>query len=374
MSSGWISPPETGSFVTAIDIWPVDLGLRDPFVTARGTVTVAGNLFVRISLDGGAVGYGEIAPFTDMSGETREVSRKAAESLKPRLLGKPASAFRRLSRELAEAAPGEPAARCGLETALLDALCRGSTLPMDALFGGRGEHPLESDITIPILDPERTLELGRAWARKGFRVLKLKVGMDRESDLTKIESLSRNLPGISFVLDANQGFDETETRNLVADLVRLRIPVHLLEQPVPREDVEAMARLREDIPFPLCADEAVRTKADLERVIRSGAADVINLKIMKSGVFEAYDIAVTALSAGLGIMFGGMVETRLAMGCSLAMAAALGPVQTLDLDTPLLLERDPLAGGFLYSGPRLILPEGPGLDVVPAPEFDYPGS
>ena len=128
------------------------------------------------------------------------------------------------------------------------------------------------------------------------------------------------------------------------------------------------------MPFPLAADEAVRTRADLDRILRAGAADVVNIKIMKSGLIEAFEIATAARSAGLGLMFGGMVESRLAMGCSLALASALGSPHTLDLDTPLLLDGDPLEGGYRYSGPRMTLSDGPGLDMAPLPAFDYSGS
>jgi L-alanine-DL-glutamate epimerase-like enolase superfamily enzyme len=64
-------------------------------------------------------------------------------------------------------------------------------------------------------------------------------------------------------------------------------------------------------------------------------------------------------------MIGGMVETRLAMSCSLAIAAGLGTIKYLDLDTPLLLRDDPFEGGYRYDGPELHLYDQPGLGIEP---------
>jgi L-alanine-DL-glutamate epimerase-like enolase superfamily enzyme len=65
-------------------------------------------------------------------------------------------------------------------------------------------------------------------------------------------------------------------------------------------------------------------------------------------------------------MFGGMVETRLAMGCSLALALGLGETKFLDLDTPLLLSEDPLHGGYEYQGPKIKPCKDPGLGSFPS--------
>ena len=50
-------------------------------------------------------------------------------------------------------------------------------------------------------------------------------------------------------------------------------------------------------------------------------------------------------------MVGGMVETRIAMGCSFSLVLGQGGFDVLDLDTPLLLSSDPVLGGYGYSGP-----------------------
>jgi len=122
--------------VHKVEIWPVDIPLTDPFVVATGELGTAQNLFVRITLQDGILGYGEIAPFPDVSGEDRVSSAAMAKELVMAALGQPASHYRRLARVFQEIAPNHPAARCGLETALVDALCRAGGLPLWALWGG----------------------------------------------------------------------------------------------------------------------------------------------------------------------------------------------------------------------------------------------
>jgi L-Ala-D/L-Glu epimerase len=137
----------------------------------------------------------------------------------------------------------------------------------------------------------------------------------------------------------------------------------LLEQPVVRDDLDSMAAIRQETGIPVAADESVRSLADAQKVVAQKAADFINIKIMKTGVIEAVQIATFTIASGLKLMIGGMLETRIAMGCSFSLALGLGGFDMLDLDTPLLLTNDPVTGGYRYEGSRLQPWSGPGLDM-----------
>jgi L-alanine-DL-glutamate epimerase-like enolase superfamily enzyme len=75
-------------------------------------------------------------------------------------------------------------------------------------------------------------------------------------------------------------------------------------------------------------------------------------------------------ASGLKLMIGGMVETRIAMGCSFSLVLGLGGFDVLDLDTPVLLARDPITGGYGYDGSRLLPWSGPGLDMKAEPSLN----
>ena len=355
--------PSTSFTITNIEFWSLDLPITDPFVVATGQLQVAQNAYVRLTLHDGTIGYGEIAPFPAITGEDRESSIEKARTLGKHLLGQSTLHYQRLGGELSELAPDAPAARCGLETALLDAFTRQIRVPLWALWGGADVRERETDVTIPIASSERTRELARYWYEQGFRRFKMKVGHDVNDDIRRLEALHRECAGAAFVIDANQGYTREEATTLIQGVNRFGGAILLLEQPLAKDDLEGHAKLRRDFYVPVAADESAQSLRDLQAVIRHEAADYVNIKITKSGLLEGILMATVAKAAGLRVMLGGMVETRLAMGCSYGLAMGLGGCPVLDLDTPLLLETDPIDGGYTYEGPRLQPWHGPGLDL-----------
>jgi L-alanine-DL-glutamate epimerase-like enolase superfamily enzyme len=356
--------------IERIDCWPIDIALTDPFVVATGCRTVAENLFIRMTLSDGSRGYGEAAPFPEVGGETRAASLAAVSQLGRTMLGYPADQFKNIAKRLGEQAPNQPAARCALETALIDAHYRVRSLPLWTLWGGADLREHETDITIPIETPDKTLALARGWHSKGFRLFKMKVGNDVEVDVRRLEAVHRELPGVGFIGDANQGFSREECLAFVRGVARFGGRLLLLEQPLARQDLDGLAAIRRDTGIPVAADESVRSLADAQQVVAQRAADYVNIKIMKTGVMEAHEIALFTLASGLKLMIGGMVETRLAMGCSFSLVLGMKGFKVLDLDTPLLLCRDPVMGGYRYSGPHLLPWREPGLGMTVNPPDD----
>ena len=348
----------------------MDIPLLDPFVVATGELSTAQNLFIRLSLQNGSVGYGEIAPFPDVTGEDRTSSFTMAKELGRAAIGQSATHFRRLAKVFREIAPFHPAARCGLETALTDAACRGGGLPLWALWGGADIRIRETDITIPITDLERTLILAGKWFRQGFRVFKMKVGKDVDQDIRRIEAIHRAFQDVAFIIDSNQGFSREEALECAKGVKGVGGIILLFEQPVPKDDLDGLTALRSLLDIPIAADESVQTLEGMKTIIQKQAADFINIKITKTGLVEAAEMASLARLAGLRLMIGGMVETRVAMGCSFGLVLGMGGFEVLDLDTPLLLAEDPVTGGFKYVGPQLHPWEGPGLalEVTPSAE------
>ncbi len=333
-------------------------------------MTVAECAFVHVRLESGVTGYGEIAPFSALTGETRDESMRDARRLAALVVGRRVESWRDIAVELEAAAPDARASRAGLECALADALARSRGIPLHALWLEDGGVPdvreRETDVTLPMLDDERVAALANSWVAKGFRILKLKVGdADVEKDIARVESIAHRHPGVSFILDANQGYDRASASAFVERLFPWRDRILMIEQPLERGDIDGMAALCATAPVAIAADESVFTLADVQRVIDAKAAHVVNLKIMKSGLLQTIEIARSARDAGLGLMIGGMMETRLAMGVSFSLALGFGGIEHLDLDTPLLMADDPWLGGYHYDGPRMIPSLEPGLGMRP---------
>lgn len=353
--------------IARIEYWPVDIPITDPFVVATGARVVAENVFLRLTLDNGIEGYGEAAPFPEVGGEDRSSCLATLRMLAPALIGSSVRDYRELAARMNALAHPHPAARCGLETAVIDAHCRSAQIPMWELWGGRDVRPRDTDITIPIATLEKSVALARGWYERGFRLLKMKVGKDVDQDIRRLEAVHRALPGVSFIGDGNQGFSREDCLTFARGVHRFGGRLALLEQPVVREDLDSLAAIRKLTGIPVAADESVRSLADARDVIAREAADYINIKIMKTGVVEAVAIAEATLAAGLKLMVGGMVESRIAMGCSFSLVLGMQGFEVLDLDTPLLLATDPVQGGYQYRGPMLEPWTGPGLALTTQP-------
>ncbi|MFO0731084.1 MAG: dipeptide epimerase [Nitrospiraceae bacterium] len=356
--------------IQRIHLWPVDIPITDPFVVATGSRVTAQNVFVRVTLVDGTTGYGEAAPFPEVGGEDRASCLAAATRLARSLIGRSASDYEQIAADLQQTALSHPAARCGLETAILDAQCRSQHIPFWALWGSAEVRAHGTDITIPICDAEKTIQLAKGWYARGFRLFKMKVGLDVDEDIRRLELVHQALPGIAFIGDGNQGFSREECLAFARGVAGFGGRLVLLEQPLVREDLDGLHAIRHLTGIPVAADESVRSLEDARRVVESSAADYINIKIMKTGVIEAFHIAKLTLEAGLRLMVGGMVETRVAMGCSFSLVLGLGHFDVLDLDTPLLLADDPVTGGYRYDGPHLQPWREPGLDMTILPPPD----
>ena len=361
--------PVNAHVIQRIEIWPVDIPVTDPFVVATGARVTAQNLFIRVTLRDGAQGLGESAPFPEVGGEDRATCLAAATALARTMIGQSAADYESLADRLKEQALLQPAARCGLETAVLDAYCRSQGIPLWRLWGEADIRTRKTDITIPICSLEKTVALSRAWHERGFHLFKMKVGTDVEEDIRRLQAAHEALPGISFIGDGNQGFSREDCLRFVGGVKQFGGQLVLLEQPVVRDDLEGLQAIRHLTGIPVAADESVRSLDDARRVAEMQAADYINIKIMKTGVIEARRIAAFTRSIGLRLMVGGMLETRIAMGCSFSLVLGMGGFDILDLDTPLLLSSDPVSGGYRYSGPRLQPWREPGLAMqVSSPE------
>lgn len=334
---------------------PLDIALTEPFGIAGGAQPEAKNVLVRLELASGIVGLGEAAPFPVVSGETQHQTLAAVARMALVLEGRAAGRWRDVARLLSELEPAAPAARSAIEIALLDALCRHARISLWHFFGG-AEPELETDITIPTGDEEHARASAKRARSAGFRTLKIKIGgVAHDEDVGRLRAILGAAPDARLVLDANASLSADEAVAVVEALGGERERVALFEQPTAAADLDGLRAVRERARVPVAADESARSARDVARLALHRSVDVVNLKLMKTGVAEALDMAATAAAHGLGLMIGGMVESTLAMTASACLAAGRGGFSFVDLDTPLFMREIPLEGGFAQEGPRLRL-------------------
>jgi len=355
-----------GGEIVRIDTRRALIPMSTPFSIAGGSSSALETVFTRVSLADGTAGHGEASPFPAFNGETAAKSEGQIKRAGARWLGRDSSEWRTRLEELEAALPRHAgAARAALGIALLDAWTRRAGLPLRTLFGGASDR-VTSDVTVTLGSSDAAYDAALRIRALGVRVVKIKVGFTAREDAARIGAVAKAHPRAALLLDANQGYGPSHSLALVRLLRARGIRPVLFEQPAEADDLKGLISFHKRSGIPVAADESLRGRADALRLAQTGAAQVLNLKLMKMGVLEAWDCGLIARASGLGVMVGGMVETPLAMVAAAHLAAGLGGVEFVDLDTPLWLAKNPTRGiGFGPGGVYDLSGVKAGIGVVP---------
>lgn len=341
--------------IESISLSPLTVPLTEPFGIATGAHHAAENVLVRVRLTDGTEGLGEAAPVPHISGESRQQVLQTEGDLAELLCGEDVRRYRRLSAMVREPLGHVPSALAAVEMAILDALLRALRISFLDFFGG-AQTELITDITVTTGTVEQAERAAARAMGLGFRELKIKVGgADLDHDVRRVRAVASAAPACSLVLDGNTAFSPASGLELLRELGPERRRVSLFEQPVPREDWDGLAELSRRGDILVAADEGFRSAEDLQRIAKTPGIGAVNIKTAKLGVVGGFDLLRAAQSLGLAVMVGGMVETEISMGVSACLAAGVGGVRFVDLDTPLFMGERPLTGGYGQEGPRIDL-------------------
>lgn len=331
--------------IQTLTVEPLTIPLLEEFTIATGSVSEARNVLITITLQDGSIGYGECAPFAPSTGESQETALAAARGCIDLLQGQDVANWRQLSRLIHSIYYAQTTVCAGLEMAILDALTRSYGIPLYIFLGGVSSA-VETDLSIPMVTPEHGYELAKEAVSKGIRSLKIKVGGDVREDVARVMAIREGAPNAGLTLDANQGYTPSTALLCLEALNDQDVRPLLLEQPVHKDDHEGLRYVTQHTTVPVAADESATNAASVARLIKMGAVNFCNIKLMKAGIVEALDIAALCRATHTGLMIGAMMESRLAIAASAHIAAGLGGFSFIDLDTPMLLAEDPFTGGF----------------------------
>ncbi|VAH71859.1 unnamed protein product [Triticum turgidum subsp. durum] len=342
--------------VAAAEARPLNVPLAAPFTIASSRLDAVSNVAVRVELSSGAVGWGEAPVLPSVTAEDQPAALAAVGRACAALVAARGAPLGAVLQDVADALPGHAfaSARAGVEMAVIDAVANSIRIPLWRLFGG-ASNSVTTDITIPIVTPNEAAQLAAKYRGQGFQTLKLKVGKNLNSDIEVLKAIRLVHPDCSFILDANEGYTANQAIEVLDRLNEMGVTPVLFEQPVHRDDWEGLRDVSiaamEKYRVAVAADESCRGLLDAQKIIHGNLAHVINIKLAKLGVLGALEVIDAARKAGIALMIGGMVETRIAMGFAGHLAAGLGCFSFIDLDTPLLLSEDPVYGGYEASGP-----------------------
>ena len=295
--------------------WP----LREPFVIARGTYTTADVIIVELH-DGQFIVRGEAAG-VDYHGETPDSMLAQVEAVRSKVEAGVTRA------ELLKLLP-IGGARNAIDSALWDLEAKRVGRRAWDLAGVGNTREVASAMTIGIRSLEGYEKAARELAH--YRWLKIKVS--GEQPLACVEAVRRGAPNSRLIVDANQAWDVQTLYSIGPKLAKLR--VDLLEQPVPVDGDDDLVLGHS--PIPVCADEAIDTIADLERL--KSRYEFVNIKLDKTGgLTAALELAHAARAAGMRLMVGCMVTGSVGMAPGMVLAQLC---EVVDLDGPLLQSED----------------------------------
>lgn len=360
--------------ITDVSIGYISIPLLVPFKTALRRVDRIHDLIVRVTLDSGEEGFGEAPPTAVITGETpQSIEAAIRDYLAPAVLGQDPedrdAFFGRLDRAMAK----NTTAKAALDISVHDAAARALGTPLFRLLGrkapDRVRNTLETDLTISLNDPDTMAADARKAAERGFRILKVKVGRGGSTDVERVRRV-REAAGDGCVLriDANQGWTPEEAVRTIGMMEDAGLNIELVEQPVSCHDFRGMQYVTARTKTPILADESVFAPEDAARIIEEHGADLINIKLMKTGgIYQAEKICDLAEQAGVECMMGCMLESAVSVSGAAHLAAAREIVTMCDLDGPDLCAENPYTGGPLYREGRIVIPETPGIGISGVP-------
>lgn len=320
------------------------------------------NAFLEIELENGVTGYGSAAASEFVFGEKLEDTIANLQSdILQKWIGKDIRHFRSIIAESTDLFPKHSATRTAIDIALHDAFGKFLGIPV-VDFYGRKHRSLPTSITIGISSVEETLKDAGEYKEQGFKILKIKIGLNPEEDIERCIKVREKFGSYFKIrVDANQGYDSTQTLAFVKATRSLGL--ELVEQPMKVGTETEMKALPADVRKIIACDESLKNASSA--ILLSSepkACGIFNIKLMKcGGLLGAFEIATIAQASGIELFWGCYDESIISITAALHAAFACPATRYLDLDGSLDLAEDIVTGGFALVDGELSPLEGVGF-------------
>jgi o-succinylbenzoate synthase len=350
------------------------LPFRAGFTTSQGEVAVRYGALIEVALWEGQKGIGEVAPLPlDQLSALRRALEPASE-LATYLAGKPVEQALLYLNQCAESDTFPASLLCGVDMALLDALCKhqNRSLASELIASPSSSSPQAAGVPVNAVIGEDSLadsvRMAALAASSGFRCLKLKVGIQRsvEYEIDLVRAVRESIgPDIDLRLDANGAWSLSEATTILNGCETFRI--QYVEQPLPvSASLSEMQALRQRIRVPLAWDETLADLSSVRRVLAAEVADVLVIKPqVVGGLRISRQIVQEAAIHGVECVLTSSIESGIGIAATLQLASALPEIHlACGLGTLTLLADDliqetlPVRAGFIS------VPQTAGLGVT----------
>jgi L-alanine-DL-glutamate epimerase-like enolase superfamily enzyme len=348
--------------IEKIETTKLEMPYTKPLVTATNNFTVARGLLVTVRTNGGVEGYG----YSDLfprAGETPQTAEHVIESvLKSKVVGKELEDLARIRADIDHVLTGHPRAKAALESAMYDALARSYHIPLYVMLGGKYRGEIGVIKMVSVGDPEAMAEEAKRLVSEGLS-LKLKVSGKIAKDLPRVAAVRKAVgDGVFIKIDANEAYDTKTAIRLAKGLADLGVEV--FEQPVPRDQLDALWEVKKHSPIKIEADQSCRNFADAQALIKNRMVDSINTGIPKVGsIGEVRRIAELCEMNGVRCALSNTAGSMVGDAAAVHLAASTRGISPLcELGEFEVIAGDPFFGLTVDKG-AISVPEGEGLGV-----------
>ncbi|MFT4249370.1 MAG: dipeptide epimerase [Pseudomonas sp.] len=352
--------------ITKIQLGMLRVPLKTPFKTALRTVETVEDVVVLIHTDSGHVGHGEAPPTPPITGDTHgSIIEAISRHIAPRLIGQDIADLNHITALIQSSMERNTSAKAAVEIAVYDLWAQLYGAPLYRMLGG-GDPVITTDITISVDHIDKMVADSLSAVARGFDSLKIKVGKDIGLDVERVKAIHAAVAGRALLrLDANQGWTAKQAVHAMHTLEEAGVVLELLEQPVKANDIDGLKYVTERVDTPVMADESVFSPTQVFELIQRRAADIINIKLMKTGgLSNAIRTTDIAGLYGVPCMIGCMLESSISVAAAVHLAVAKSDVITkIDLDGPSLGQFNPVEGGVIFNESEISITDAPGLGI-----------
>jgi o-succinylbenzoate synthase len=354
--------------IVKVETIPVSIPMKAPFAMSStvGTESKGEYIILKITTEDGIIGIGESSPFMPITSESQLSEVMIIEkSLKPLLLGEDIFNVEKIWSRMESQVPRNTAAKASVDMALYDAMGKALGVPIYKLLGGKTRDRIQLCWGLSIRSSSEIADIVTERVGKGFKALKLKIGIDPRQDVKNVETI-RNAVGeeVTLRLDANQAYTKDEALRVLKKFEPYGI--EFIEQPLRYWDLDGMTSLRSQLSIPIASDESLYTFHDAMTLVKRQAVDVVNIKLSTrtGGFTPSKKVAAICEAEGIPNWVGSSLEFGIGTAASLHFATAIGNVKyACDLTGGWVVE-DVIAEDTIIENGCAVVPEKPGLGIT----------
>ena len=347
-----------------IEVFSLNIPLKKPIKMSGITVQNAENIIVKITSNNNLYGWGEASSAPTMTGEFVEGMHAAGKFIKNQLIGMKVKKLFDINALKKIPIYENKGTLSAFEMALIDLILKEEKTSFQKFFGlrERNDIPIIQMVAGSDLD-EEILNVKQAISN-GFNCFKIKIGSSNnyKYDLERCTKIISSVDSSCiFSADANEGYTNEDALNFALEAKNCGLK--FFEQPIPSKDLDFMNIITTKSSVPICSDEGVHSKKDIDDIINNRTSNGVSLKTIKlGGIVDVLNCAIFANENNISVNLAGKVAETSISSYAIANIATSIPQMNWDLSiTNQYLIEDPVLEPLNIKDGKVFIKETIGL-------------